>query len=328
MPQNIGKVPERSTYDRHMKPPISTKKQSPKKRNDLDPKLSCRVCGKYGLRYRSKTCICVDCLRELPYMVKTNGTTGLPRILQNYANYMIDRFGIEHSARLVEVEIPILHAMAHGKRVFALPTRTGPSESAAPQQAEDEPVERDVPIEVQVDPHDIPADVLAVVMERYKALRPLGPELAGLVGPWRRPLEIELAREGPGPRQQRLNRAALRAGFVCHVPHPGAPMDPSAARNAFGRTERLGRRRRTLPMRVCLGLWSLGFGGPAIARITAETQWPTSKSSVARMLKQARNPFPGSQAVKAAVLAIEVADRPLLHSVEQRASRHDKRKHC
>lgn len=277
------------------------------KRRDLDFNLYCKVCGKRGLRYRSKTGICAACLRELPYMVKTNGTTSARVILQNYATYMIGRFGVEHSARLLEVNVEVLGAISRGEDVFAAP-EDGQRRSTSLT--------------------GLPEDIVRMAMARYEDLRPLEPALAGLVGPYRASLKIALAEERSGPRQQRLNRAKDRADRMCHVPHHEASLDPAVEHNAFGQVTRSGRRRCPMPMRVCVGLWCLGFGAPAIASIAARTRWPASKSSVTRLIKQSQRPFSGAVEIKGAALAMEVAQRPLLHVEAQRERRRPRDRQC
>lgn len=301
--------------------PISAPKKGQarsKKRRNIDYDRACRACGKQGLYRESKTGFCVDCRRDLPYVVKKSGTTAVRVILQTYAGFMIDRYGVEHSARLMEISVAALRRMAKGEIVFQC-------DAAGIQLGRDAgPASDEAPVWL----HDLPPDVVALIIERYKEFRPLGPQLAALVGPWRRPLRLEIARESPALRKRRLNRAARRADDTCHVPSPSAPLDHTVAHNAYGAVDRSGRRPRLIPMRICMGLWSLGFGAPTITRIAESAAMPTSKSAVDRICKQARRPFDGSQAIKGVDLALEIAKRPLPYSPEERARRRSKMKRC
>lgn len=278
-----------------MKPPDSKTKKKKKRRDlkrrkDLDPKLSCRICKESHLRYGSKMLLCADCLRPLPYSVKKYGTTDLSRILQGITKDMIASCGIEAAAVITGYDVATLDAIARGtvKLVIKIVGEDGPGAYREISQA-----------------------MLERFTERGKEFVPLEEEAARLVAPWRPRAKLGLAGEGPGPRLQRMNRAKSRADLIRYVPRVSASMDPNDPENAYGRLAKVGRVRETIAMRPCLGMWGKGLGAPKIAEITQDTQWPTSRTSVSRMIKQAKYPFPGSVAVKISDLVLETWDRPI-----------------
>lgn len=284
-----------------MKPNNTPKKSKYAKgkriRKDLDPNRVCRACNVAHVRYGSKTGLCKDCLRPLPHPVKKYGTASLPGIMRGYANDMINRCGLELGAKLLQVDMSILDAVAQGKAKLVLEGQ----DLAPPGTGASAPVTQ----------HEIPPEVLARMVEHYKEFKPLDSAAARLVAPWRRLMEAEVSKELPGPRQQRLRRAKARSDLVRYVPRADAPTDPGAVGNAYGRFDKIGRPRATMAMRPCIGMWGAGLGSPKISTITKKTEWPTSKTSIDRMIRQSRRRFPGAEAVKISDLVLEVWRRPL-----------------
>lgn len=280
-----------------MKPPDSkTKKKRGdlKRRKDLDPKLSCRICKKTHLRYGSKMKICAKCLRPLPHPVKTYGTTDLSRMIQGITEDMITRCGIEIIADLTHCDVMILDAIARGTMKLAAKI-----------------VDKDGPGAYR--------EISRELIERLVERPPLEAEAAPLVAPWRHLAKLSLAGEGAGPRLQRMNRAKSRADLIRYVPRLSASMDPAEPENAYGRLAKVGRIRETIAMRPCLGMWGKGLGAPKIAEITQDTKWPTSRSSVSRMIRQAKDPFPGAVAVKVSDLVLETWNRPMPEAFDESA---------
>lgn len=294
---------------------------------DKDPRRACRICARRGLRYGSKTNICVTCFRTLPQVVKVSGTTELAGVVGKYARQAIDRFGLGAGAKLLGVDAKVLAAAARGEVVFAVVKASGgPGGATAPRVATvvsadgaphlvadigdalaDAPA-GDGPATGAADHPSPPTPAIAHpfaalhldpelaerLLQHCKDLTPLPPAAARLIAPWRKPLRIELARELPGPRLQRLNRAAARARVLRYVPRLDA-RDP----------------RPGIPLRICMGLWGLGCGAKAIARIAERARCATSKSSIGRLFKQAQTPFPGAERVEAGELARALDRRPL-----------------
>lgn len=290
---------------------VSKKAQAKAVSRHIDMSRSCLACFKEGIYRYSKTGFCSDCRHKMPWEGKKNGTLAVWAILQCYSNFLIDWLGLEHAAHLMQVSVEAARLMSFGQVAFACDSVDGehrPS-SAAHMML-----------------NDLPPDILELLFERYPEFRVLDPTLAELVGRWRRPLEAELARETPIERRRRINRAAQRAGVVCHVPQPSAPLDHAAAENAYGRTDPTGRSRGGIPMRICIALWCLGLGARPITRIAKAARMTTSKSAVGRMCQQAELPFAGSQAVKGSDLALEIKKRPL--PPDERKRRRDKMKQC
>lgn len=159
---------------------------------------------------------------------------------------------------------------------------------------------------VRLDP-----DVLAEVVRRYRDLEPLHPTLAAVIAPWRRAMRVEIAKETPGDRTRRLNRAKGRGDLVRYVPPPDAPLDPSQPSNALGCDPAASHLpEHKLPMRVALGLWALGFGAGGISKIADRARRPVSKSVVHRMLDRARFKFAGGVPTKLRELTAELNRRP------------------
>lgn len=160
---------------------------------------------------------------------------------------------------------------------------------------------------IEHDPH-----IAHLMMRRFDDLTPLDPATAELVRPWRPLIRRAMARERPDRRRRREADRAARADLVRHVPRADAPLDPRTPGNAFGRTtSHPSRARGPMPFRVCLALWSMGFGAVLITRLAAEAGVPTSVSAITRMLKQARHRFDGAVAVRCRDLATELDIRPL-----------------
>lgn len=238
----------------------------------------CRICETVALSAANKSGLCRCCYAQLPPMAKAAGATAVKPMLQSTVAAFVDRFGEAQAARLLEVEPPMLAALIASAFKLTACDAT---------------------------------DVGDVRKGQAPALAPLRPETSRLVAPWRRPLRLEAASQGPAEMNRRYRLKGERARRILYVPDPGASDTPVTIGNIYGRTSPRGRPRK-LPLRVAAGLWSMGFSNQAIVRIAARVGVVVCARTIRRGIGQVLSPFDGAERIRAAELAAETGLRPLV----------------
>ncbi len=81
---------------------------------DKNRRQSCRLCNVQGLRFGSKTGLCVDCYSGLPQLVKAGARDefDLERVMLRYIREMVVTFGVEQAAERMGVPVPWLEGGA------------------------------------------------------------------------------------------------------------------------------------------------------------------------------------------------------------------------
>lgn len=249
--------------------------------SSIDKRRRCRLCNN-PLRYGNKSGLCRDCYAALPAMAKAARATSATDMLACAARTFIDLFDAERAAQLLDVDDVTLSAILTGDLdLTPAATITPPHQEIAQPRAE----------------------------------APLSHEASAIIAPWRLALRQEAASLLSSHRQRRRLLIERRGPQRRWVPPLDACLTPGIVGNSYGRANRRGRPRAGLPMRICVGLWSLGFSTRLIERITARCGRPVKFTVIARLLKQAKLPFEGAEAVRAGDLAAELDDRPLAFSV-------------
>lgn len=218
-------------------------------------------------------------------MAKAARVTSASGMLACAARTFIDLFDAERAAQLLEVDDATLTAILTGEIDLTLAA-----------------VARPVPPEAEI-------------VAPPGADAPLSREASAIIAPWRLALRQEAASLLSSHRQRRQMLIERRGPQRRWVPPLDACLTPGIVGNSYGRANRRGRPRAGLPMRICVGLWSLGFSTRLIERITARCGRPVKFTVIARLLKQAKLPFEGAEAVRAGDLAAELDDRPLAFTV-------------
>lgn len=74
---------------------------------DKDQAQNCTLCGVQGLRFGSKTGLCVTCYSGLPQLVKAGARDGfdLERVMTRYIREMVATFGIATAAERMGVPV-------------------------------------------------------------------------------------------------------------------------------------------------------------------------------------------------------------------------------
>lgn len=265
---------------------------------------ACMQCGRPGLNPENTTGRCWACYRALPQMAKAARSTDAGDILRCLARKLADRNGLPATARMMGLDAATTLAVLEGRAsIVAVNDDAEPERPSSQLTAAGLGLPADHPLAgVELDPA-----LLAEVVRRARDLQPLPANLAVLLAPWQRAMRIDSAKELPGERTKRRNRAKARAGLTRYVPPVSAPLDPNQPGNALGcdpRASHLPQHR--LPMRVAVGLWALGFGAGAISKIAARARRPVSKSVVHRMLARAERRFDGAVRVRIDDLACDM----------------------
>lgn len=295
---------------------------------DIDPKRACDKCGRPGLHWKNTSGLCAKCFRRLSTIAKSAGTTEAVGVIRYFAKQMVDKDGLAASAQALKLDPQTTIAATKGE-ICIMPLSALANSRSAPIDGDsqvDDPVQAAYRLELPREPArqltaadlGLPADhplagvqldpdLLADVIRRYRELQPLHPTLAKLIAPWRRAMRIEIAKEDPGQRVRRLNRAKARELVVRYVPPPDAPLDPTKRINAYGCDPTASHLpQHKLPMRVAVGLWAKGFGAGGIVKIADRAKRPVSKSVVHRLLERSKFRFMGRAMVKLGDLASDL----------------------
>ncbi|MEZ4437284.1 MAG: hypothetical protein R3F65_33240 [bacterium] len=222
-------------------------------------------------------------------MAKATGTTVAIRMLAITAAALVEVHGKDLAAVLLDVDRKVLEMML--RRDLVLEADGQPLLSGLSASASDRLIE--------------------LLLRGGGCVEPLCPLATVLVSPWRHSLLREAAAQPQRMVTRRRHRQEERADMWQWVPPLDAPTSPGAVGNIFGRLTVAGRPRIRLPLRVCAGLWALGFATRAVERISARVGHRVPFRAVARMMAQSAKAFPGAQRVRAGALAAELGIRPL-----------------
>jgi hypothetical protein len=255
--------------------------------NSLDPHAWCRACGKLGIRYRNRTGLCMECYRTLPVMAKATGTTVAIRMLAITAAVFVEVHGKMLAAELLDIDRELLDVMLRRELVLEA--------GGAPPLAD---------LSASASDH-------LIKMLLRGGLQPLCPLATALVAPWRQALLQEAAAEPKHLASRRRRRQEARADVWQWVPPLDAPTSEVVVGNIYGRYSEVGRSRIPLPLRICAGLWGLGFSARAVERISIRVGRRMPYRAVARMMSGLASARPRAQRVRAGAVAAELGIRPL-----------------